>query len=184
MNFEQAERNGNRTEMSTIDEPILRDQGDETGAGDGDPPLKQRLAHLLHTERYAILCTQGEGQPYGSMVAFAATDDLRTMVFSTPVTTRKYRLLTACERVALVVDSRSATPDDVTGIEAVTATGRATRITDEKQFARWSGLLTDKHPYLEAFVHASSCALFRVDILRYLHVVHFQEVTQWTPNAG
>jgi hypothetical protein len=32
-------------------------------------------------------------------------------------------------------------------------------------------------------VKADTCALFRVDIVRFLHVVRFQEVSQWVPTA-
>jgi len=42
---------------------------------------------------YAVLCTEGRGQPYGSMIAFAANQELNTVVFATPVATRKFRLL-------------------------------------------------------------------------------------------
>ena len=69
-----------------------------------------RIRRLLTEQRYAVLCTQSQSQPYGSLIAFAASDDLKTIVFATPVTTRKYRLLTECEHVALVIDSRSSSP--------------------------------------------------------------------------
>jgi hypothetical protein len=42
-------------------------------------------------------------------------------------------------------------------------------------------LLIARHPYLKSFVNAASCALFRVDAVRFLHVARFQEVSQWLP---
>ena len=71
-----------------------------------EPALPERIRHLVRGEPFAILSTQGEGQPYASIVAFAMTDDFHTAVFATPTATRKYRLLTACDRVALE-DSRT-----------------------------------------------------------------------------
>src|SRR5512136_1565564 len=100
-----------------------------------------RIRRLLMGQSYAVLSTQTQSQPYGSLIAFAATDDLKTIVFATPVTTRKYRLLTECEHVALVIDSRSTSPSDMMRIEAVTATGRARVIAAGAESDCWGGLL-------------------------------------------
>ncbi len=139
---------------------------------DEQRPASVRIRRLLMEQGYAILCTQSQSQPYGSLIAFAASDDLKTIVFATPVTTRKFRLLTECEHVALVVDSRSIFPSDMMRIEAVTATA---------EFDCWAGLLIARHPHLAAFVRAQSSALVCVEVVRYLHVCRFQEVRQWVP---
>lgn len=171
--------------MSIVDEPALRSTLTvEAAPASKDPPLPERIRKLVGVEPYAILCTQGENQPYGSVVAYAASQDLTTLVFATPVTTRKFRLLTECDRVALVVDNRATRPDDFMAIEAVTATGHASRIEPGPDLFRFTELLATRHPYLKSFTSASSCALFRVDVTRYLHVVRFQEVRQWIPTAG
>jgi hypothetical protein len=117
-------------------------------------------------------------------VAFAFTGDLATACFATPVTTRKYQLLVQCERVALLVDSRSQGSRDMMGIEAFTVTGRARPLDPGPQWERLSHLLISRHPQLEAFVRSPTSALFRVDTLRYLHVSRFQEVRQWTPKPA
>jgi hypothetical protein len=98
--------------------------------------------------------------------------------------TRKYRLLTECDHVALVVDSRASSPDRLMEIEAVTVTGRALAIDRGAEFDRWAELLVSRHPYLQSFVKAATCALFRVDVVRFLHVSRFQEVRQWVPNPS
>ena len=144
-------------------------------------PTPARIRRLLMEQGYAILCTQSQSQPYGSLIAFAASDDLKTIVFATPVATRKYRLLTECAHVALVVDSRSVFPSDMMRIEAVTATGRARVVGTGTEFDCWAGLLTARHPHLAAFVRAQSSALVCVEVVRYLHVCRFQEVRQWVP---
>jgi hypothetical protein len=40
------------------------------------------------------------------MIAFAFSDDLSWAVFSTPIATRKYHLLSECDCVCLAVDNR------------------------------------------------------------------------------
>jgi hypothetical protein len=146
-----------------------------------DPSLPKRLEKLLEDQRYAVLCTQGEGQPYASIVAFVVSEDLSAAAFSTPISTRKYELLTNCNRVALFVDNRSRGQEKMMEIEAFTATGRAIQLEQSDEWTRWSQLLVDRHPQLEFFVKSPSCALFRIDIIRYFHVSRFQEVRQWTP---
>jgi len=153
------------------------------GPGEAGVPLTERILHVLHTEPYAVLATQGDGQPYASIVAYAVTEDARTAVFATPIATRKYRLLTGCDRVALLIDNRCAHSDDMMRIEAITATGRAFHVERGPEFDRWASVLTAKHPHLAAFVASPSVALFRVDIVRFFHVKRFQEVHEWRPGA-
>jgi uncharacterized protein YhbP (UPF0306 family) len=169
-------------EMS-IDEPLFGEGPDAETFAAPDPAVREHIARLVETQPYGVLCVQGGGQPYGALVAFAFSRDLRHAVFTTPLATRKYKLLSECDRVALVVDNRSRTADDLMQTEAVTVTGRASWIDRGDEFDRWAGLLVSRHAYLKSFVEAPSCALFRIDVVRYLHVVRFQEVSQWVPNA-
>jgi nitroimidazol reductase NimA-like FMN-containing flavoprotein (pyridoxamine 5'-phosphate oxidase superfamily) len=165
--------------MRDQDEPMLG-RGREPTGGSADS-VEARIRALLARERFAVLCTQGEEQPYGSVVAVAADDRLRHVVFATGRATRKYRLLEGCDRVALVLDDRDRHPDELMSVEAVTATGRASEVRDPGDHECWKELLVSRHPALQSFLEAPSTALFRVDIVRYLHVWRFQEVRQWVP---
>ena len=168
--------------MTEPDEPLF--DGAETEIEHdvaAAPAVHARIQRLVNEQPYAVLCAQGAGQPYGVLVAFAFSEDLRHAVLATPVATRKYRLLTECDRVALVIDNRPNHPNELMQIEAVTATGRSQLVQRGREFDRWAELLVSRHPYLKSFIAAPSCALFRVDVVRYLHVVRFQEVSQWIP---
>jgi len=91
-------------------------------------------------------------------------------------------LLTECDRIALVVDSRSAYPDRMMEVEAITATGRAHEATDSKR-ELWVAELTARHPQLERFLASPTTAVFVIEIARYLYVTRFQEVHQWVPRT-
>jgi len=143
--------------------------------------LRDHIRSLMIEQPYAVLCTQGGGQPYGSMIAFAANQDLNTVVFSTPIATRKFRLLSECNQVALVVDNRTHFPGDHSSIHAVTATGTAVNLKQQEIKDEWQQLLNDKHPPIQDFIRAPSTALIRIDIFRYLHVTRLQQVFQWIP---
>jgi nitroimidazol reductase NimA-like FMN-containing flavoprotein (pyridoxamine 5'-phosphate oxidase superfamily) len=168
--------------MPVDDEPLFPGSGSPgPSSAAGGPRLAERIRRLATEQPFGVLCTQGQGQPYGSMVAFAFADDLSYAVFATPVATRKYRLLSECSHVALVVDNRPQHPDDMMQVEAMTATGRTTLVPRGARFDGYAKLLVDRHPQLESFVGASSSALFRIDVFRIFHVSRFQEVGQWMP---
>jgi nitroimidazol reductase NimA-like FMN-containing flavoprotein (pyridoxamine 5'-phosphate oxidase superfamily) len=117
------------------------------------------------------------------VVAYAVNEALDTAVFATGRATRKYTLLSECDRVALVVDSRSSYPDELMKVAAITATGRARELSDPER-GPWAERLIARHPQLKAFVTSPSTAVFKIDLVRYLYVTRFQEVHQWVPGAG
>lgn len=168
--------------MSECDEPALIEAFDPShDQAVPEPSLRDRIRTLMSEQPYAVLCTQGGGQPYGSVIAFATNQELNSVVFATPIATRKYRLLSECDRVALVIDNRAGHPGDVSRIDAVTATGKAVKLKDSNVLDEWQKRLIHKHPHMREFICAPSTALIRIDILRYLHVVRLQEVHQWIP---
>lgn len=165
-----------------LDEPIFDAEFDQKEINTSqNPNLADQIRQLVDQQSFCILCTQGESQPYGSLIAFAFTDDLKHIFFTTPKATRKYKLLTECQRVALVIDSRCQHLDDMTQVDAVTITGKATQIRSGADYELGISLLKNRHPYLVGFLDSASTALFRIDVVRYFHVTRFQEVSQWIP---
>jgi hypothetical protein len=168
--------------MPAEDEPVLGQPMENRSHHDENAqPVVERIRALVTTQPYGVLCTHGDDQAYGSLVAFAFTSDLRHAVFATPVATRKYRLLSEHQRVALVVDNRPEHLGAMMQVEAITATGRARELQPGAQHEQLSRLLVERHPQLRTFVNADSCALFQIAITRYFHVSRFQEVRQWVP---
>ena len=143
--------------------------------------VEQDIRQLLQNERLAVLSTDQKGQPYASLVAFAGTSDLKTIVFCTPHTTRKFANLSANPRVALLINNGGNQPSDVYRAVAVTAIGRAAvsppgdapAPSSPKNVAQ---LYLQKHPHLEDFWRAASTALVAVRVERYFMVHNFQNV--------
>jgi len=169
--------------MTINDEPVIGREIDDSASENARQPLEAKIRHLLTTQSYGVLCTHGEHHAYGSLVAFAVSDDLTKAVFATPVSTRKYRLLTEHDGVALVVDDRPDFPDDMMRVGALTATGIAREVQPGAEREQWAARLVARNPGLEAFVAAASCALFTIEIARVLFVTRFQEVDQWVPGS-
>ena len=76
------------------------------------------IRNLLESQRLAVLSTQNHGQPYCNLIAIAAADDLKYLLFATTRATRKYANLMADSRVAVLVDNRRNDPADFTGAAA------------------------------------------------------------------
>ena len=89
-----------------------------------DERRKDSLRALLDSQKLAALATHKEGQPYGSLVSFVSTEDMKQIVFATTRATRKYENLTADPRVAMLIDNRSNQASDIGELPATAPDGR------------------------------------------------------------
>ncbi len=138
---------------------------------------KKDLKKLLDSQPLAVLATQGEGQPYASLVAFVPSDDLKSLYFATTRSTRKYANLAADSRVALLVDNRSNNASDFRWAMAATATGKAGEV-DPGERAKALDLYLAKHPHLRDFVSAPTCAFCEIRVQTFIIVTRFQNVVE------
>ena len=137
----------------------------------------QTLQDLLHTQPLGVLSTCDRGGPHASLVAFAASDDLREILFATPRTTRKFAHLASNARGVLLVDNRTNTPADFHRAVTVAARGTVDEIPHEEKEAHLGPYLA-RHPHLSDFVRAPTCALMRLRVEGCTLVQRFQEVTE------
>jgi nitroimidazol reductase NimA-like FMN-containing flavoprotein (pyridoxamine 5'-phosphate oxidase superfamily) len=139
--------------------------------------LKKFLKDLFSSQRLAVLATQSKRQPYGNLVAFMATDDLKHLLFATTRATRKYANISKNPRVAMVMDNRSNQEADFHQAAAVTATGVVKEVegSEKEPLLR---LYLSKHPYLKDFVSSPTCALLKMNVETYYVVRQFQNVME------
>lgn len=140
------------------------------------------LRDLFRSQRFAVLATDDEGQPFASLMAFAATEDLGQIVVLTERATRKFANLKANPSVALLVDDRENKGSDTQDSVAVTALGEAQEA-DLAAAAPLLQLYLARHPYLADFAASPGCAVIRVEIRSYLLVSSFQKVKEWRVGA-
>jgi nitroimidazol reductase NimA-like FMN-containing flavoprotein (pyridoxamine 5'-phosphate oxidase superfamily) len=139
--------------------------------------VEETIRDLFRMQKLAVLSTHNAGQPYASLVAFAATEDLRHLYFATARTTRKYRNLSLDPRVAMLMDSRSNLDSDVHTAVAVTATGTAAEVSGQERDQSAQRYLA-RHRYLQDFIGAETCAFVRVTVKTYYLVSRFQQVME------
>lgn len=142
------------------------------------------IKKLLKDESFGVLATNVKNESYTSLISFVTNEDASFLAFSTPIDTRKYRMIEKNENVSLLIDNRSANHENINDIVAVTAIGNARILKDREANEKWSDRLIDKHNYLDEFICADTSAIILVEIIKYHYVSSFQEVIEWIPNQS
>ncbi len=143
---------------------------------------KEKIQEIIHelfsSQKLAVLGTHQSGQPYGSLVAFAATPDLKNLFFATTRATRKFANLQADSRVSMLLDNRSNRVADFRKAVAATVLGRAKEVRG-KEKKELEKMYLAKHPHLKEFVNSPTCALVKIRVEVYYVVWRFQNVFEW-----
>jgi nitroimidazol reductase NimA-like FMN-containing flavoprotein (pyridoxamine 5'-phosphate oxidase superfamily) len=139
------------------------------------------LNDLFAAQRFAVLATQSGGQPYGTLVTFAQTPDLASILFVTGRNTRKYSDAMGSRKVAMVVDSRMNQASDFRTAVAVTATGEVEEVSGSER-NRLADMYLSKHPSLTGFVGNPANALMRIKVAEYV-VASFDRVQRFTADG-
>jgi uncharacterized pyridoxamine 5'-phosphate oxidase family protein len=130
------------------------------------PRQETLLREVVSTQYFGVLNTLGQGLPYSNLVSFAATDDLKSLVFVTGRNTRKYRNIQDNHNISLLIDNRSNKPSDTSQAIAITAVGTAREEIDNKSL--FQAILLARHPQLRHFVEAPDNAIMLVTIRLYI----------------
>ena len=138
------------------------------------PSPQDLLSELLESQRLAALATHSATAPYCNLVAFTATDSLRSILFVTPRGTTKYRNLCAYPAVSLLIDNRSQIDTPAAGM-AVTAIGSVQEI-EEPKAANLRAQHARRHRDLNAFITSADCALMRIAVEHYIIVTSCRDV--------
>ena len=140
--------------------------------------LSDLINRVLASQRFAVLATQSEGQPYGNLIAFAEAENLRSLLFVTSRNTRKYSNILANKKVAVLIDSRTNQELDLNNAVAITALGtiEEANIANKEHL---SGIYLSKHPQLKDFLYKPSNALMKVVVTEYI-VATFEGVRRFS----
>jgi len=140
--------------------------------------IQTLIRNLFATQNLAVLATHSQAQPYASLVAFVATEDLKFLFFVTPKTTRKFSNLLINPQVAVLINSSTNQTADFHRAISVTAVGQAGEIAaaDREQLLPF---YLAKHPYLEEFAKSPTSAFVQVTVRSYYLVKNFQKVLEF-----
>ena len=141
--------------------------------------LKQEIAELVTSQKLAVLSSVTvEGFAYASLIAFAASDDLQTIVLATSKATRKFANIKNNPGVSLLIDNRSNKELDFHDAKAITVMGVAEEVLPDGTPNQFVKVYLEKHPYLDDFLRSPATAFIQISVLRYYLVSRFQEVME------
>ncbi|TSA55418.1 MAG: pyridoxamine 5'-phosphate oxidase family protein [Dehalococcoidia bacterium] len=139
--------------------------------------LIKLLKELFRSQLFAALATQQLTRPYNNLIAFAAAEDLKSILFVTRRETNKYANLLSNNNVSVLIDNRSNRDSDLRNAVAVTAVGSAEEVKDNRKESLLQLYLV-KHHNLTKFTNSPGSALFMIKVKRYYVVRNFQEVME------
>jgi nitroimidazol reductase NimA-like FMN-containing flavoprotein (pyridoxamine 5'-phosphate oxidase superfamily) len=123
---------------------------------------KELVQEIFGTQYFAVLSSDENGQPYSNLVAFAVSEDLKSLIFVTGKNTFKYRNIIKNQRVSLLIDSRTNNPADIEKAIAITVIGDAHEETETER--GFHSLYLNKHPHLRQFIGKPDSALIVVKV--------------------
>jgi nitroimidazol reductase NimA-like FMN-containing flavoprotein (pyridoxamine 5'-phosphate oxidase superfamily) len=128
---------------------------------------KELLRQTVGAQRFAVLATLSNQQPYSNLVAFAVSDDLRQIIFATNRDTQKYRNILSNNKIALLIDNRSNSQSDFTRALAITVIGIAKELNGEGRDDLVQSYL-NKHTSLKEFLNTPDTAIINVQVTDYI----------------
>jgi len=142
-------------------------------------PINKVVEAALQSNSFAVLATEGEGQPHASLIAITPVDSYRQLIFATYRSTRKFRNLALNGKVALLFEIGNTDRSGLQKSYVITAFGYAKEIIIEENDSALSAHLK-RHPDLGPFLRSSDCALILVTVEAY-QIVHGIDNVMWWP---
>jgi heme iron utilization protein len=137
--------------------------------------IKEYIEGVLKTSGFAVLATEGNGQPHTSLIAITPFGNFRQLIFATYRNTRKYRNLSHNNKVAVLMESGVVNMKGLKEGVVITIIGYTEEIRIAENEAAYQAHLK-RHPEMESFMLSSDCALIRVIAQSYQVVYGIDEI--------
>ncbi|MBN1369586.1 MAG: pyridoxamine 5'-phosphate oxidase family protein [Dehalococcoidaceae bacterium] len=138
---------------------------------------REALGELLGSQKFGVLATDVDHQPYTNLIAYCVSEDLSFMLFATGRDTSKYRNISQNKKAAFLVDNSKNDQSDIEEAVAITAIGVAQEVEKDQALIRF---YTNRHPALERFVRSKETALIMLRVSEYI-IARFDTVTRVKP---
>lgn len=137
----------------------------------------EQISAILKDCKYAVLATDGEGQPHASLIGVTWLQGYRQLIFVTYRGTLKHSNISKNGKVAILVESGSNSISKFQERSVITAYGYAEEIGLDENVEILKQHL-DRHPDLLFLSQSQDCALIKVNIKSY-QIVHGVEDVKW-----
>jgi uncharacterized pyridoxamine 5'-phosphate oxidase family protein len=137
----------------------------------------EHITEILKDSKYAVLATEGDGQPHASLVAVTWFESFRQLLFVTYRGTQKHRNIIKNGKVAVLIESANNNTSLINERSVLTAFGHAEEIELVKNEGIFRAHL-ERHPDLLFLSQSKDCALMRIMVDKY-QVVRGIENVEW-----
>ena len=141
--------------------------------------IKTYIEDIFKIRRFAVLATEGDGQPHASLIAVTPMEGFRKLIFATYRNTRKYINLANNGKVAILVESININRSGLQESIVLTAFGHVEEIKDGEENIVFETHL-ERNPELSAFMKSEDCSLVRIKVDTYQVVRGIEDVEWWT----
>jgi nitroimidazol reductase NimA-like FMN-containing flavoprotein (pyridoxamine 5'-phosphate oxidase superfamily) len=141
--------------------------------------IKTYIEDIFKTSRFAVLATEGGGQPHASLIAVTPMEGYRKLIFATYRNTHKYQNLAHNGKVALLVESIDIKRSGLKESFVLTAFGHVEEIEAAENKMVFEAHL-ERHPELLSFMLSEDCSLIRIKVDKYQVVRGIDDVEWWT----
>ncbi len=141
--------------------------------------IKKYIEDIFKISRFAVLATEGDGQPHASLIGITTVDGYRKLIFATYRNTRKYQNLSHNGKVAVLVESMDINQWGLQESFVLTAFGHVEEMgIEDENFAFIAHL--ERHPELLSFMQSQDCTLVSIKVDSYQVVRGIDDVEWWS----
>ncbi len=141
--------------------------------------IKKYIEDIFKISRFAVLATEGDGQPHASLIGITPTEGYKKLIFATYRKTRKYTNLTHNGRVAVLIERIDISRSGLQESFVLTAFGHVEEIEVNEKNIVFNAHL-ESHPELLSFMQSEDCSLVRIKVDTYQVVRGIDDVEWWT----
>lgn len=143
--------------------------------------IKEHIEAVIRTSGFAVLATEGDGQPHMSLIAITPFGNFRHIIFATYRNTLKYRNLSNNNKVAVLIEGEYFNLKGLKENIVLSIIGQTEEIIIARNEALFQAHLK-RHPEMESFMRSSDCVLIQV-IAQSYQVVYGIDDLRWITAA-
>jgi hypothetical protein len=136
---------------------------------------REYIEDVLKLNKFAVLATEGNGQPHTSLIAITPFESFRQLIFATYRNTLKYRNLVNNSKVAVLIESRDANMKGLQKSIVLTIIGQSEEIGIAENESAYRAHLK-RHPQMKSFMLSSDCVIIRIIAQSYQVVYGIDEI--------
>ncbi len=139
---------------------------------------KKNIENALLASRFAVIATEGKGQPHMSLIAITPVGGFRKLIFSTYRNTVKYSNLIENGKVAVLIENGDCKNLSLQDNFILTAFGQAEEIKVDNDSILQAHL--NRHPEMISFIQSEECALIQITVNAFQLVLGIEDVHWYT----